>query len=114
MQLWILFTQSRQFQTRPSELVGINSETDPYTAYCFDEACFMWGRHVDGELRSSQKGAKSDKAAAMKVEMRFRTLMREPEEDGGVEDEHKDFPKHLKRTPAPTRFRDPLTALKKK
>lgn len=75
----------------------------------------MWGRHVEGELRNSQKGAKSDKQAAMKVEMRFRTLMQEVDEDGEVvNEEHKDFPKHLQRTPAPTRFRDPMTALKKK
>jgi len=114
MQLWILFTQSRQFRTRPSELIGINPESDPYTAYCFDEAVFMWGKHVEGELRSAQKGAKSDRQAAMKLEMRFRTLMHEEQETGEVEsDEHKDFPKHLKRTPAPARFRDPMTALKK-
>lgn len=116
MQLWILFTQTSQYQVRASELVGINPITDPYTAYCFDEACFMWGRHVESELQRAQKGAKTDKQARMKVEMRFRTLMQEVEEDGSVsnDDEHKDFPKHIPRTPAPARFRDPMTALKKK
>ena len=28
---------SRTYQVRPSEIIGI--EDDPYTAYCFDEAC---------------------------------------------------------------------------
>lgn len=109
MQLWILFTQSKQFQNRPSELIGINPITDPYTAYCFDEACFMWGRYVEGELDKSQRGAKNDQQARGKLEMRFRTLMREEEEDGEVEDEHKNFPKHLHRQPAPARFRDPMS-----
>lgn len=116
MQLWTLFNQSKQFQSRPSELVGINPLADPYTAFCFDEATFMWGRYVEGELQRSQKGATSDKQAWSKVQMRFQALMREPEEDEGVQpvEDHSDFPKHLKRTPAPGQFRDPMTLLGKK
>lgn len=111
MQLWSLFTQATEFNCRPSELVGISQE-DAYAAFCFDEAVFMWGRFVDGELKKAQQGAKNDKQARSKVEMRFRALMRE-EEAEDVNGEHDNFPKHLERKPAPSQFRDPSTALKK-
>lgn len=38
--------------------------------------------------------------------------MKDPDETA-ENDEHKDFPKHLKRQPAPTKFRDPMKLVKK-
>lgn len=77
----------------------------------------MWGQHVEAELQRAQRGAKDDKQARSKLEMRFRTLMHDPEEEEVTEvaDESvKNFPKHLERQPAPTKFRDPMDVLRKK
>jgi hypothetical protein len=87
MQLWTLFTQATEFRTRPSELVGIDPRDDPFTAFCFDEAVFMWGRFVDGEMKRAVKGAKSDRQAQQKADMRWRTIMQE-EEEVRENDEH--------------------------
>lgn len=72
----------------------------------------MWGRYVEGELSKASKGAKDENQAQAKITMRFKMLMREPEPES-VEDEHKDFPKHLHREKAPTQFRDPAKLLRK-
>lgn len=103
--------------TRPSELVGLDPNPrhgDAYTAYCLDEAVWLWGSYVEGELDQVRDKAKTAKQAAEKVKMRFRTLMadREPEVEAAAEVDP-DFPKHLPRLPAPTKFRDPMSLMKK-
>lgn len=47
------------YKVRPSTLLDI---TDPYTAYCFDEACaYITGRLEDGEEPQFKKKYKSFK-----------------------------------------------------
>lgn len=40
---------AEKYSQRPSEFLNLK-EIDPYAAFCFDEACFMWGSFVDSEL----------------------------------------------------------------
>ena len=40
---------AKQFQCRPSSLLAIE---DPYVAWCFDEAAYRWGSHVETQLRA--------------------------------------------------------------
>lgn len=73
----------------------------------------MWGKHVEAEVQRAARGAKNDKQAQGKAEMRMRMLMTEPQEVG-ADDEHKDFPKHLRRKLPPAKFRDPAKVLQRK
>lgn len=54
--MWGLYQNSKLWSQRPSAMVDI---TDPYTAYCFDEAVATWGTYVSNELeRVEGKNAK--------------------------------------------------------
>lgn len=42
-----VLTMARRYKTRPSEFLGLD---DPYTAFCFDEACtYIMNRVDEGE-----------------------------------------------------------------
>lgn len=62
---------SRRFHTSPSRQMGLESDT--YVAYCFDEAVYAWGIHVDNEV--AQSGAKS-KTNEQKAAAKQRTIHR--------------------------------------
>lgn len=99
---------------RPSELVGLDPRPrhgDPFTAYCLDEAVWMWGQHVENELEKAREGGKTAKQSANKMKMRFKSLMAEREDDTEAEVDP-DFPKHLPRQAAPKKFRDPMSLVK--
>jgi hypothetical protein len=49
---------AKEFRCKPSSLLGL--EADPYAAWCFDEACFMFGRQVENELATATQHAKND------------------------------------------------------
>lgn len=52
-----LINLSREYQSRPSEIFGIE---DAYTAYCLDEACaYIITRIKDGETPTFAKEYKS-------------------------------------------------------
>jgi hypothetical protein len=42
-----MFQQAKGWNCRPSQLADIS---DPYRAFCFDEAVSTWGNHVTNEL----------------------------------------------------------------
>jgi hypothetical protein len=46
---------STKFNQKPSNLLSLD---DPYVAYCFDEACYMWGHYVDYELDVASRDPK--------------------------------------------------------
>ena len=50
------------------------SAPDPYVAYCFDEAVYMWGTYVDSELDQAGDDEKTKKAMAKAVAARQRRL----------------------------------------
>jgi hypothetical protein len=45
--LWQTYLAAQTWNKRPSELLGI---VDPYAAYCFDEACGLWGSTISNEM----------------------------------------------------------------
>lgn len=45
--LWQTYQTAKQFQVRPSELLGIS---DPWTAYCLDNAVALFGSTLENEL----------------------------------------------------------------
>lgn len=49
---------------------------DAYTAYCFDEAVYLWGSYVEGELHSAGADAKTDKEAHRKRQTAIQRLLR--------------------------------------
>jgi uncharacterized protein (DUF2252 family) len=53
--MWQLFLQSQEYHTRASDLLAIE---DSYTAYCLDEAVWVFGTSVRERIReaSSSKG----------------------------------------------------------
>ena len=44
-----MFQTAKQFNTRPSELLGV---ADPWTAYCLDNAVAHFGTSLEAELES--------------------------------------------------------------
>ena len=49
---------SKQYQTRPSSLLGLQSESD-YLAYCLDEAVFHFGMAIESALNEAEQGNKT-------------------------------------------------------
>ena len=100
--LWQTYRQAREFGSKPSEIVGLTAGS--WEAFCFDEACFMWGRHVESTLRDATKKAKNENQAQTRAMMVMKRLMAEPEEEEEAGEES---------TPAPTgKFRDPAAKMK--
>lgn len=89
---------AKEYHQRPSHLLGIAD--DDYTAYCLDEACFLWGSHVEGELEEAGANAKKPEEAKRKRQMKFKQLLT-PRNEEGVQE-------------APKQYRDPAEMLKKK
>lgn len=96
---------ARTYRCRPSQLIDIG---DPYAAYCFDEACYAWGAHVETELAKASSGAKNEKEAAAKRSRQYQLLMTDlPEPDEDKSDKPKSKPK-----PKPKQFKDPADLFK--
>lgn len=45
---------SKEWSQTPAQLMGLTS--DPWIAWCVNEAVFLFGRHVDYEVESAGKG----------------------------------------------------------
>lgn len=104
-------------------LSGPNArESDPYVAYCFDDAIYQWGNYIEDELREATSKTKNEKQAKSKATMRLKTLLAEREEDENllftppprrgvltVKSEDSEKPP----APAPRKFRDPASLFKK-
>jgi hypothetical protein len=72
---------SREWSVRPSELLGLSEDT--YTAFCVDEAVFVFGTAIEAELASMTKyKTESDKAFTRRRQQAMnRWLEIEPGED---------------------------------
>lgn len=58
---------AQRYRTTPSQLVGL---TDPYTAWCLDEAVYIFANHVESKLAEAanrQKGEKQKAAAKQRM-----------------------------------------------
>lgn len=62
---WVLFNQSKTWRCRPSEILGV---TDPYSAFCVDEAVYYVGISIQNELNEVEGREKDPKKARRKVE----------------------------------------------
>ena len=75
--------------------MGLDPVSEAWVAYCFDEAAFMWGNHVESSIQQAVKKAKTDQQAQTRAAGVVRRLLTEPEDP----DE--------KAAPAPGKFADP-------
>ena len=95
-------------------MVGLDPKdpNDSWAAWCFDEACFMWGRYIESQIHDATRGSKNDKQANTKAQMMMRRIMSplaEPEPEGSEKKEAESQP------PAPVpkgKFRDPAAMMK--
>lgn len=63
--LWRLHNVAKAYNQRPSDLLGVID--DEYTAFCLDEATWLWGSHVEGQLSEATRPQPSGKDAAKRV-----------------------------------------------
>lgn len=68
---------SQQFRQSPASLVSLS---DPYAAFCFNEAIYMFGNFVEAELRRVSDKAKDGKDAQRKRQEMLALLLRQDEE----------------------------------
>ena len=69
-----MYNQAKAWNTRPSQLAGIEQE---YYAYCFDEAIGAWGTYVTNELEKIE--GKNDKEVSRKRHNRLLQLLEAPD-----------------------------------
>lgn len=69
---------AKEYSVRPSALLGL--ESDPYTAWCLDEAAHMWGSYVDHEV--DMAGHKKQKGEDALKNKRLSVLNRLLDADG--------------------------------
>ena len=57
--------------------------SDPYAAYCLDEAVWMFGEYVEGEIDKASRKAKNTKQAESFVRQKLAYIFRDdsPEEE---------------------------------
>lgn len=41
---------AQRYRVRPSELISVD---EPYAAFCFDDACSLWGLHVERRVQEA-------------------------------------------------------------
>lgn len=102
---------AEQYRKRPSELLGLSD--DPYSAYCLDEACYLWGAHVETELEMASRdpkdlNRKEVKSAQNRRQLVYRRLMEGVEAGGPTASSVEE-----KKTTS-GRFRDPALLVGKK
>lgn len=76
--------------------------SDPWVAYCFDEAAHTWGSHVENEMQTAEN---SQKEVEQKMFMRrsvLESLLTQPDENESAVG------------PAPARYADPAALFGKK
>ena len=71
-ELWLLYQQAEQFKTRPSELVGLS---DKYERYCFDEACYLWGKYIESEIDTVKEKHHKKKNLNKLVQERLKAIL---------------------------------------
>jgi hypothetical protein len=84
---------SQLWNSPPSQLMGM---TDSYTAYCYDEAIFVWASAIEAKLEGIKpgKGKNATEQRAAKQETLLKKLLGITKKD------------------SPGQFRDPMALLK--
>lgn len=113
---------AKQYNQRPSALVGLS---DPYAAYCFDEAVYIFGTHVESELHAvSNKAKTAEEGQASRRNMLMHLLYDPPESGESSSSDYWHDPtdpvseETARRMPPPVRFTgqkflDPAETFKK-
>lgn len=78
---------------------------DPYVAFCLDEACYVWGRHVEYELDLASRDPKDLSRKEYKQATARRTRTFDSLMNGEAES---------KPVPQKGRFKDPATMFSSK
>jgi hypothetical protein len=86
---------AQEYQCRPSSLVGI--EDDPWLSWCLDEATYLWGRHLDSQVKEASQKGKTDKARQANAQRELTKWLSDPSRTEQV---------------VQGRFRDPAMLLK--
>lgn len=94
---------SQTFKQPPSKLLQLD---DPYVAFCLDEACFLWGRHVEHELDLAARDPKD----LNRKEYRNATSRRTRTFEKLMNEEAESQPEKTR----PGRYRDPATMFSSK
>lgn len=93
----------------------MDARSDPFTAYCLDEAVFMWGTYVEGEISKAEKEAKTTQQAKNKIKLVIHRLLKE-DEDEYRRDASKDAEGNERALPpvkkASGKFRDPMSVVR--
>lgn len=84
---------SERYQCPPSQLLGMK---DSYTAYCYDEAVFVWASEIEAKLEGIKqgKGKNAAEQRAAKQETLLKKLL------------------GITKKESPGQFRDPMALLK--
>lgn len=59
MLLWRVWTVSKQYRRRPSELLNVTNDFD---AFCLDEAVMTFGTSIDGDVQEAADNTKGSDA----------------------------------------------------
>lgn len=72
---WLLYSQSKQWNKAPSEILHIENT---YVAYCLDEAIWWFGNYVESEVKkaSASKGkSDNEKKQKHRADLAFARIM---------------------------------------
>jgi hypothetical protein len=80
--MWELYQMAREMSQRPSELVGMSS--NPWMAFDFDNAIFLFGRQVENEVAKAGEGKVDDKTKARrrKAQQKLKSILYPPTPQG--------------------------------
>ena len=71
---------AKEYGCLPSQLLRLDEANDPYTAFCFDEACHMWGSFVESELDQAGSQCKDSSQINSYRLRRYEQLMYQQDE----------------------------------
>ena len=84
--MWALYQTAKQFSVRPSSLLDVS---EPYAAYCLDNACGEFGRAVENALQEVEgKNKKEIKVKSERVLRKWLDLplqYRDPAQSGHIQ-----------------------------
>lgn len=59
--LWLVHQIAKEYGQRPSRLLGVRADDEPWLAFSLDSACWMFGTWVDGKLAERTEPKKTGK-----------------------------------------------------
>jgi hypothetical protein len=85
LNLWRIYQQAKEYNTRPSTLLAI---TDPYVAYCLDEAAWQFCTTIETEMDNlkskNERMLPAKKLNHLRERLGLPRLYRDPAGSGAV------------------------------